>query len=170
MMGAAYNSQQVAKVDACFEGTRVKLLVGVGRWMSDTSDGDDTGKPIYVLDGIAGIGKSTVAKTVAKRAANINSLGASFFFSRDHADRQQASSFVHTVACQLAYHDPSYGEAIATAVDNHPQRLNEAIAEQFSTFIAQPLHNLLEQRATPLVFVFDALDECAQSDATAVLR
>ena len=54
--------------------------------MSDTtSDGHDTGKPIYVLDGIAGVGKSTVAKTVAQRAAGINSLGASFFFSRDHA-------------------------------------------------------------------------------------
>ena len=95
----------------------MKLLTGIGRWMSDTlSDGDETGKPIYVLDGIAGVGKSTVAKTVAQRAASINSLGASFFFSRDDANRQHASSFVHTIAYQLALCDPAYGEGVAKAL------------------------------------------------------
>ncbi|RXW15025.1 hypothetical protein EST38_g10829 [Candolleomyces aberdarensis] len=162
--GAAYNSQDLAKISACFEGTRVKLLAGVGRWMSDP-----TGKPIYVLDGIAGIGKSTVAKTVAQRAAAIDSLGASFFFSRDHADRQHASSFVHTIAYQLAFCDPSYGEAIATAIDEHPESLHTIMAHQFTALVAQPLCNLLEQRATPLVFVFDALDECTQPDASEIL-
>ncbi|KAJ2921926.1 hypothetical protein H1R20_g15168, partial [Candolleomyces eurysporus] len=162
--GAAYNSQDLAKISACFEGTRAKLLAGVGRWMSDP-----TGKPIYVLDGIAGIGKSTVAKTVAQRAAAIDSLGASFFFSRDHADRQHASSFVHTIAYQLSFCDPSYGEAIATAIDEHPESLHTVMAQQFSALVAQPLCSLLEQRATPLVFVFDALDECTQPDASDIL-
>jgi hypothetical protein len=132
--------------------------------MSDTA-----GKPIYVLDGIAGIGKSTVAKTVAQHAAAINSLGVSFFFSRDHADRQQASGFVHTIAYQLACYDPSYGKAIATAVDDHPERLDKIIAEQFSTFVAGPLSAVLKKRTTPLVFVFDALDECTQPDASDIL-
>ncbi|RXW23419.1 hypothetical protein EST38_g2443 [Candolleomyces aberdarensis] len=121
---AVYNSQDLAKVNSCFEGTRMKLLAGIGHWMSDT-----TGKPIYVLDGIAGIGKSTVAKTVAQRAAAINSLGVSFFFSRDHADRQQASGFVHTIAYQLACCDPSYGKAIATAIDDHPESLHKIMAQ-----------------------------------------
>ncbi|KAJ2933180.1 hypothetical protein H1R20_g3901, partial [Candolleomyces eurysporus] len=161
---AAYDSQDLAKVNACFEGTRMKLLAGIGRWMSDTA-----GKPIYVLDGIAGVGKSTVAKTVAQRAADINSLGVSFFFSRDHADRQQASGFVHTIAYQLACCDPSYGKAIATAIDDYPESLHKIMAQQFSALIAQPLCNLLKQRATPLVFVFDALDECTQPDASDIL-
>ncbi|RXW20369.1 hypothetical protein EST38_g5470 [Candolleomyces aberdarensis] len=168
--GAAYDSQDLAKVNPCFEGTRVKLLVGIGRWMSDTAlDGQESGKPVYVLDGIAGIGKSTVAKTVAQRAAGINSLGASFFFSRDQADRQHASSFVHTIASQLAFYDPSYGKAIAAAIDEHPESLHKLMAQQFSVLVAQPLCNLLEQRATPLVFVFDALDECTQPDASDIL-
>ncbi|RXW13062.1 hypothetical protein EST38_g12790 [Candolleomyces aberdarensis] len=154
---AAYNSQALATVSVCLEGTRLKLLAGIGRWMSDT-----TRKPVYVLDGIAGIGKSTVAKTVAQCAAAINSLGCSFFFSRDHAGSQNASSFVHTIAYQLAFCDPSYGEAIAAALDKHPESLSAIVAQQFSAFVAQPLHNLLKQRATPLVFVFDALDECTE--------
>ncbi|RXW12419.1 hypothetical protein EST38_g13434 [Candolleomyces aberdarensis] len=168
--GAAYDSQDLAKVNTCFEGTRVKLLGGIGRWMSDTAlGGPEAGKPIYVLDGIAGIGKSTVAKTVAQRADDINSLGASFFFSRDDAERQHASSFVHTIAYQLACCNPSYGAAIATAIDNHPQSLHKVMTQQFSTLVAEPLCNMLKQRETPLIFVFDALDECVETDALTVL-
>ncbi|RXW17109.1 hypothetical protein EST38_g8744 [Candolleomyces aberdarensis] len=168
--GATYDSQELAKVNPCFEGTRVKLLAGIGRWMSNTAlEEQETRKPIYVLDGIAGIGKSTVAKTVAQRAAAINSLGATFFFSRDHADRQQAAGFVHTIAYQLACCDASYGRAIATAIEDHPESLHKVMAQQFSTLVAEPLNGMLKQRATPLVFVFDALDECAQPDGSDVL-
>ncbi|RXW12764.1 hypothetical protein EST38_g13090 [Candolleomyces aberdarensis] len=168
--GAAYDSQELAKVNSCFEGTRVKLLAGIGRWMSNIAlEEQETRKPIYVLDGIAGIGKSTVAKTVAQHAAAINSLGASFFFSRDHADRQQAADFVHTIAYQLACYDASYGKAIATAIDDHPESLHKIMAQQFSVLVAEPLSGMLKQRATPLVFVFDALDECAQPDASDIL-
>ncbi|RXW12004.1 hypothetical protein EST38_g13852 [Candolleomyces aberdarensis] len=168
--GAAYDSQELAKINLCFEGTRVKLLAGIGRWMSNTTlEEQETGKPIYILDGIAGIGKSTVAKTVAQRAADINSLGATFFFSRDHTDRQQAAGFVHSIAYQLACCDASYGKAIATAIDDHPESLHKVIAQQFSTLVAEPLSGVLKRRATPLVFVFDALDECAQPDGSDIL-
>ncbi|RXW15585.1 hypothetical protein EST38_g10269 [Candolleomyces aberdarensis] len=168
--GAAYDSQELAKVNPCFQGTRVKLLTGIGRWMSNTAlEERETRKPIYVLDGIAGIGKSTVAKTVAQHAAAINSLGASFFFSRDHADRQQAADFVHTIAYQLACCDASYGKAIAAAIDDHPESLHKIMTQQFSVLVAKPLSDILKQRATPLVFVFDALDECTQPDASDIL-
>ncbi|RXW12127.1 hypothetical protein EST38_g13730 [Candolleomyces aberdarensis] len=168
--GAAYDSQELAKDNPCFEGTRLKLLAGIGCWMSNTAfEGQETKKPIYVLDGIAGIGKSTVAKTVAQHAAAINSLGATFFFSRDHADRQQAAGFVHTIAYQLACCDASYGRAIATAIDDHPDSLHKVTAQQFSILVAEPLNGMLKQRATPLVFVFDALDECAQPDGLDIL-
>ncbi|RXW14224.1 hypothetical protein EST38_g11630 [Candolleomyces aberdarensis] len=168
--GAAYDSQELAKVNPCFEGTRLKLLAGIGRWISNTAlEEQETRKPIYVLDGIAGIGKSTVAKTVAQHAAAINSLGATFFFSRDHADRQQAAGFVHTIAYQLACCNASYGKAIATAIDDHPGSLHKIMAQQFSTLVAEPLSGMLMQRATPLVFVFDALDECAQPDGSDIL-
>ena len=70
---------------SCFEGTRSTLLAKVGRWMTGSAS-DGHNPPLYVLDGIAGIGKSTVAITVAQRAAGINSLGATFFFSRDQDD------------------------------------------------------------------------------------
>ena len=48
---------------------------------------------IYVLSGLAGIGKSTVAFTIADRAKTAGRLGASFFFSRDEAERSNAKKF-----------------------------------------------------------------------------
>ena len=36
--------------------------------------------------------------------------------------------------------------------------------------VAQPLHPLLEQRETPLVLVFDALDQCVEPDVSDVLQ
>ncbi|KAJ2921245.1 hypothetical protein H1R20_g15849, partial [Candolleomyces eurysporus] len=150
--GAAYDSQEVvAKVVACFEGTRAVLLAKIGHWMSHSvSDGHNP--PLYVLDGIAGIGKSTVAITVAQRAAGINSLGASFFFSRDEDDRKKSFGFVHTIAYQLARYDENYGKAIATAINHHPDALDKVLNQQFDLLIAKPLSQLLEQRVTPLLF------------------
>ena len=54
---------------SCFEGTRSALLAKVGRWISGSTSDGQSSRPIYVLDGIAGVGKSTVAITVAQRAA-----------------------------------------------------------------------------------------------------
>ncbi|KAJ2932474.1 hypothetical protein H1R20_g4595, partial [Candolleomyces eurysporus] len=169
--GAAYDSQEVvAKIMPCFEGTRSTLLANVGRWMSGaTADGHSP--PLYILDGIAGIGKSTVAITVAQRAAdpNINCLGATFFFSRDQEDRKKSLGFVHTIAYQLARYHASYGKAIAAAITSNPEALDKVLHQQFNLLVAKPLYTLLEQRAAPLVLVFDALDECIEPDASTIL-
>ncbi|KAJ2935227.1 hypothetical protein H1R20_g1867, partial [Candolleomyces eurysporus] len=126
--GAAYDSQAVAtKIMACFEGTRSNLLANVGRWMIGATAGGHN-PPLYILDGIAGIGKSTVAMTVARRAADptINCLGATFFFSRDQEDRKTSLGFVHTIAYQLARYHASYGKAIAAAITSNPEALDKS--------------------------------------------
>jgi FMN phosphatase YigB (HAD superfamily) len=145
-------------------------LAKVGRWMSGSASDDQSSPPIYVLDGIAGVGKSTVAITVAQRAASINSLGATFFFSRDQDDRRKAQGFVHTIAYQLARHDTSYGTSIATAITDNPEALDKVLTQQFSLLVTKPLFPLLKQRETPLVLVFDALDECVEPDASEILN
>jgi hypothetical protein len=111
-----------------------------------------------------------VAITVAQRASGINSLGASFFFSRDEEDRKKSSSFVHTIAYQLARYDETYGKAIAIAINNHPDALGKVLNQQFNLLVAKPLFQLLSKRATPLILVFDALDECAEPDGSVVLK
>jgi hypothetical protein len=77
---------------------------------------------------------------------------------------------VHTIAYQLAHYDQTYGKAIADAIDNNLNALDKVLAQQFNLLVAQPLHPILEQRATPLVLVFDALDECVEPDASNILN
>jgi ABC-type molybdenum transport system ATPase subunit/photorepair protein PhrA len=63
---------------SCLPGTRVGLLKKTNGW----ADGQDN----FWLHGLAGKGKSTVARTVAHRYHNTQRLAASFFFSRDGED------------------------------------------------------------------------------------
>jgi hypothetical protein len=132
---------------------------------------DGNNPPLYILDGIAGIGKSTVAITVAQCAAHpkLNSLGATFFFSRDQEDRKRSLGFVHTIAHQLACYDATYGKAITGAITSKPEALDKVLTQQFNLLVAEPLSPLLRQRIAPLILVFDALDECIEPDASAIL-
>ncbi len=68
-----------------FQG-RVRLLNEIGSLIA--SD-DPSVAPIYVLDGVAGIGKSTIAKTLAERAADINGLQPFLFERRRQAEDSQ---------------------------------------------------------------------------------
>jgi SpoVK/Ycf46/Vps4 family AAA+-type ATPase len=57
---------------------------------------------MYWLNGMAGTGQSTIARTVARRCADQQRLGASFFFARGGGDLASARKFVTSVAVQLA--------------------------------------------------------------------
>ena len=107
---AAYNDYAFKdkKRVACFENTRQSLREEIGEWITSVLD-----KPeIYLLSGLAGIGKSTVAQTVAERADNLHLLGASFFFSRDESDLRNAKKFYTTLAFQLCVYDKQFAQAI----------------------------------------------------------
>ena len=65
MESAAWNSYTNQARPTCFEGTRSAVLTEIYSWYGSSHDGQPQ---IYVLDGLAGIGKSTVARTVAEEA------------------------------------------------------------------------------------------------------
>ena len=81
-VAAAYDDYGCKKRSGpCFDGTRESLLDDIETWLATGG-----GSQIYVLSGLAGIGKSTVAFTIADRAKKAGSIGASFFLSRDGAE------------------------------------------------------------------------------------
>src|SRR5580693_2287132 len=147
---AAYDT---SRRQSCFGDTRAQLLSEIQRWMNDRG-----GKPIYILYGVAGIGKSTVAKTVAERAARDGTLGASFFFSRDEDNRKSAKSFFNTLAYHLAYHHPVIAERINVTLEEDPELLERDPLQQFNRLIAQPLQTPIGGEG-PIPLVIDALDE-----------
>ena len=151
-----------ARRTSCFGHTRAQLLSEIQNWMDNNS-----GQPIYVLYGVAGIGKSTVAKTVAERAANSRTLGASFLFSRDEDNRKTVKSFFTTLAYQFSYHYPAIAERINMILEGDPEVVERDPIHQFDRLIAKPLQTPIGEDI--ILLVIDALDECEENDAETIL-
>jgi pantothenate kinase-related protein Tda10 len=71
--GASFDSHMDEHNARCLTNTRVELQRQITEWAKDRN-----GKPIFWLNGMAGTGKSTIARTVAQSFANQGQLGASF--------------------------------------------------------------------------------------------
>jgi hypothetical protein len=128
-----------------------------------------TDKPIYVLYGIAGIGKTTVAQTIAQYAADKGWLGASFFFSRAEERRKTGDHFFSTLASQLALYDPYLGSHVASALLAAPDLPQKDLAKQMKYLVLDPIQKaqIIDH---PVVLVIDAMDECLPSHATIILQ
>src|SRR5271155_4473965 len=70
---AAFNSADKQHDPLCLPDTRVDVLNQIRAW----ADGGDEGS-IFWLNGMAGTGKSTIARTIARAYYDRNRLGASF--------------------------------------------------------------------------------------------
>ncbi|VUC27965.1 unnamed protein product [Clonostachys rosea] len=172
--GAAFDF--CASARGCLPGTRVELLNRVSKWanadVGPDSDGDKKAKTIFWLNGMAGTGKSTIARTVAARLLQDQGgqrLAATFFFSRSETDRRKAGLLFGTIAGQLADGSPAYRDALFSALGDDPEISRRALREQWEKLILQPLTAAKETRT--IVLVIDALDECeSEDDVSTIIR
>ncbi|MCJ1404962.1 hypothetical protein MMC11_008188 [Xylographa trunciseda] len=108
---AAFNSLDNQHGPTCLTNTRVELLRDLTEW----AEGSDENS-IYWLNGIAGTGKSTVARTFARKLHENGILGGSFFFSKGGGDVSHANLLFTTLASQLASRFPSAKRHICEAI------------------------------------------------------
>ncbi|TIA28019.1 hypothetical protein D6C78_10939, partial [Aureobasidium pullulans] len=150
---AAFNASDKQYDPLCLENTRVEVLAEIRAWIYDRKDE----RCIFWLEGMAGTGKSTIARTIARKLHDSGHLGASFFFSRGGGDVGHAALFVTTVARQLAEH-PN--------VDN--KRILRASITWNPCEISIIRHACLDPSTN---FVIDALDECDdENDIKSILQ
>ena len=76
---AAHESSRVSGISSCFKNTRTSVLKEIREWVASKDS-----KPIFWLNGMAGIGKTTIARTIVEQKEDI--WIASFFFSRDNTE------------------------------------------------------------------------------------
>ncbi|KAF6525890.1 hypothetical protein HZS61_011685 [Fusarium oxysporum f. sp. conglutinans] len=159
--GASFDSYAEEHNPTCLPDTREELLREIDRWIVDPNS-----KTIFWLNGMAGTGKSTISRTVARSRSKKGDLGASFFFKRGETDRGSLAKFVPTVARRLAWSIPEAASFIKSAVYADPVIVDKAVREQFEKLVREPLSRMTATSSprSSVVVVVDALDECESDD------
>lgn len=164
--GAAFDSPVEGHNPTCLPDTRVDLLKLVLGWALNPEE-----RSIFWLNGMAGTGKSTISRTVARALAVQGRLGASFFFKRDETDRAGTSKFFPTIAADLTTSLPAMAPYIKEAMDSDPAILRKSVGDQFNKLLWNPLSSISHNAEIkqPLAIVVDALDECEQNEEIRIL-
>jgi hypothetical protein len=157
---ARYSSRE--SPDGCLENTREDVLSSMLSWLAGTSSSSPS-MSIFWLAGLAGTGKSTIMKTFCQRVGvDDNFLLASFFASRNSAERRDPYRILHTLAYQLAITSDRIRPHVLSAMRAPQDVMQELMLEQIKQLLADPIEKA-QLRGRTVVFVIDALDECQKS-------
>ena len=93
-------------------------------------------------------------------------LGASFFCSRDYADKSNLQAIFPTLVFQLAYRYPLFRMELLQVLKAIPDAGRESLCSQMENLIVGPL----KAARIPTLIIIDALDECKDEEpASAIL-
>ena len=151
-----FNAYQRQYDPSCLPDTRVDLIGDIHNWANGQDD-----RCVFWLNGLAGTGKSTIARTVARNYFDQRRLGASFFFSRGGGDVGHAGKFVTSIARQLASSIPSLDQHICDALTESRDIASHSLRDQWQQLVLRPLTKLGGSASrSSYILVVDALDEC----------
>ncbi|EKM52769.1 uncharacterized protein PHACADRAFT_60666, partial [Phanerochaete carnosa HHB-10118-sp] len=122
---------------------------------------------VFLLSGVAGSGKSTIAQSVAQWCSERGYLGASFFCSRDNRACSDIQMIFPTIAYQLGLFFPEFQHKTAEAMKREPHIQTTLVSHQLKRLIVDPLREL--PAFPPCAVVIDALDECKDDHATSLI-
>ncbi len=159
--GANFDSYERQNEPYCLPDTRVDILCQIMKWSADPCQ-----KTIFWLNGMAGTGKSTIARTITRTLTEQKRLAANFFFSRGRGDLSHTGRLFSTVAIQLAATSPRLKHYICEAIAQNDSISRQSMRDQWTKLVYQPLLRLGGDPRSPLilVLVIDALDECERQE------
>jgi hypothetical protein len=153
---ATFNSHDRQHDPICLPDTRVDVLEQIMAWADHSSDE----RCVFWLNGMAGTGKSTIARTISRKFYGQSRLGASFF-SKGGADASHAGKFFTSIAVQLANKSSYLGHYICEAIVENRVIASQSFRDQWDQLVLGPLSKLDNHPSqSPLILVVDALDEC----------
>ncbi|KAF5536443.1 vegetative incompatibility het-E-1 [Fusarium phyllophilum] len=165
---AAFNSLHSQHEPICLKDTRADLIKHIQEW----AQSNDNNKCVFWLNGLAGTGKSTIVRTIARIFYDQGRLGGSFFFSKGGGEISKASKLATTLAGQLAAAMSEPRRYICEAIGNREDIIQQSFRDQWKQLIIDPLSKISTHSAeSPILLVIDALDECDdESDIRSIIR
>jgi hypothetical protein len=130
--------------------TRTAILREVEVWALASNDS----LSVYWLTGMAGTGKTTIAKSICNRLKDLRVLGGSFFISRNVAGTCDPANVVCTLAHDLSRKSKTARTRLVESLKSQPSVHDRPTDELVYELIANPAQE------DQLVLVIDALDEC----------
>ncbi|THH05691.1 hypothetical protein EW146_g9832 [Bondarzewia mesenterica] len=143
--------------DRCLPDTRKDILAKIHDWLHDFMAPN-----ILLVNGVPGVGKSTVAATMADNLRGSSVLVSSFAFDRNETLRRTPMVLWRAVASELAKKYPPARALIAAKLRLGRIDLGDTTAgDVFSQLIWEPLQACTDfgKDNFPVVII-DALDEC----------
>ncbi|PAV23158.1 WD40 domain containing protein [Pyrrhoderma noxium] len=136
----------------CLEDTRKGTLQSIYQRV-DAS----TYPNVLLLVGEAGIGKSTIATTVAGEYQKSGQLGCQIFFQRG---RSHPGNVLQTIAYSLAVYNESIAESLVEKLKKSGDIGSSDLRRKFEILLRDPLSIVATKVGHPVLIVMDALDEC----------
>jgi WD40 repeat protein len=145
-------SWDVVDLPMCMTDTRRDIIDDTLSW----AESGDT--YVFWLNGNAGTGKSTIARTVCQKLEDVGLLGASFFVTQSQKDRREASNIIISLAHQLALSQGPVLDALCSHLKARPATGHRSLERIVTDYFTGPAKAMDVE--SPLVIVIDSLDEC----------
>ncbi|KAF7970638.1 hypothetical protein HWV62_23364 [Athelia sp. TMB] len=144
----------------CLPGTQQGRLKEIFDWLLTPSD-----QNVLWLCGAAGLGKSTIATTIATYFGGLHRRGAFLFFDRNSPLESAPSRVITTLAFQLAQQNADIRSALSDAIQKRPELVSDPLVIQFQSLLVEPLSAAAQNIEGPIIIVLDALDECGNASS-----
>jgi len=149
------------RINPLTPGTRLALIERFSEW-KNSKEGTEQ---IFWLRDEAGTGKSALAAHMAKCWEEEGALAARFFFDRNGGrNLRRLDRFCITLAKEIADHHPLARAMYPDLLDKTPNLDDMPFPEAFRFLVISIAEQLSKRLHRPLIFVFDALDECHEDD------
>ncbi|THU96216.1 hypothetical protein K435DRAFT_966063 [Dendrothele bispora CBS 962.96] len=144
---------------SCTPGTREIILNDIENWTMDIKPQASLG---YWIFGLAGTGKSTIAKSMCESLEKKGLLGGSFFCSRQIPECRKHELVIPTIAYQIACYSSTFAKRLVDILEEKPDIPQKTPDVQLDMLLIRPWkaavkHVSLDDHP---VIVLDAIDEC----------
>ena len=154
-------------ISLCLAGTRTAILQKIETWATLSPSSGTTLTKCLWLHGIAGSGKTAIARSLATSFREVGWLGAFLPLSYAKSPIRFPQDILKALVYQLCEFDSRIREAVETVLQN-PSVLKLPLTTMFEELLVKPLNTIQADEddirgGEPIIIILDDVHECAKN-------